>query len=74
MQAVADVAQLPVEVTTFEHATAAGAAAAGRLAVEPALTVAAAAPVPDVDHVLEPRWSADRAAAFRARWEQVALG
>ena len=69
MQAVADVTQRPVDVYPGEHATAAGVGAAGRLAVDPTLTIAdAVAPwTPTRTH--EPRWSHDRAADFRTRWD-----
>ncbi|WP_019634944.1 FGGY family carbohydrate kinase [Actinomadura atramentaria] len=75
MQSVADLTGTPVEVYPSAHATALGAAAFARLAVEPGLAVRGAVVgwTPSTRH--EPRWSADRAAAFRDRWRAaLALG
>ena len=72
MQATADIAQLPMDVYPFEHATALGAAATGRLALEPELAIADAVPAWTAADTYEPRWSVDRAADFRARWLDVA--
>ena len=68
MQAQADVLQVPVEVYPSPHATALGAAAFASLALDPtkSLADAAAAAAPAV--VIEPQWSADRAAEFMSRW------
>lgn len=72
MQAVADLMQLEVEVYPSTDATALGAAAFARLAVDPGLTLADAVigwvPGPAVT----PRWSLDRAASFRAHWRAAA--
>ena len=72
MQATADLLQVPVEVYPDDHATAAGAAMLGRLALEPELTLAEAGPRWTPSSVFEPRWSADRAAEFRGRWRAAA--
>ena len=68
MQATADLLQVPVEVYPSPNATALGAAALGRLAVDPALDL----PEAIVDWTpadrYEPAWPADRAAEYRARW------
>lgn len=68
MQAQADLAQMPVEVYPSAHATALGAAALARLAVEPALQADEAAPRWAPAATFEPRWSKDRADEHRARW------
>ena len=68
MQAQADLAQLPVDVYPSAHATAAGAAACARLALDPALEVCEAAGTWVPERVYEPAWSADRAGEQLARW------
>lgn len=72
MQAQADLSQIPVDVYPSLHATALGAAACARLALEPGTSPADAVGtwVPRRTH--EPRWSPDRAADFRARWRRAA--
>jgi glycerol kinase len=68
MQATADLVQIPVEVYPGAHATALGAAACGRLALNPTLrTEDAIGPwTPQLSY--RPSWSADRAAGYRDRW------
>lgn len=68
MQAVADIGQLPVEVFPSPHATALGAAACARLAIDPTLSIDAAVSTWTPSATYEPRWPADRAAAFRRSW------
>ncbi|GAA2868739.1 FGGY family carbohydrate kinase [Streptosporangium fragile] len=68
MQAVADLAQLPVEVYPSQHATPLGAAALARAALDPSLSLADAVHPWDPSTTYEPRWSADRAGDFRSRW------
>jgi glycerol kinase len=68
MQATADLLQVPVEVYPSPNATALGAAAFARLAVEPALELPEAILGWTPADSYEPTWSADRAAEFRARW------
>ncbi|MFC9428020.1 FGGY family carbohydrate kinase [Streptomyces sp. NPDC056987] len=68
MQAQADLARMPVDVYSSPHATALGAAAMARLAVEPELTLEQAVPEWTPGTTYEPRWSEDRAQDFRARW------
>ena len=68
MQAQADLLQIPIEVYPSPHATALGAAALARIAADPTLS-----PIDAVSQwtplaVIEPRWSADRAAEFLGRW------
>ncbi|SDO84861.1 FGGY family carbohydrate kinase [Actinacidiphila guanduensis] len=72
LQAQADLLQAPVEVYPFPHATALGAAAFARLALDPARELADVLPAWRPQTVLEPRWSADRAAEFLARWRATA--
>ncbi|MFJ7997732.1 FGGY family carbohydrate kinase [Streptomyces sp. NPDC096310] len=68
MQAQADLARMPVDVYSSPHATALGAAAMARLAVEPGLSLEQAVPEWTPGTTYEPRWSEDRAQEFRARW------
>jgi glycerol kinase len=72
MQAQADILQVPVEVYPSPHATALGAASFAVLALDPtqSLSEALGVTVPAVR--FEPEWSADRAAAFVARWREHA--
>lgn len=72
MQAQADLAQLPVEVYPSLHATALGAAACARMALEPALSPAEAVGTWTPDHTYQPQWSADRAADHLDRWRRAA--
>ena len=72
MQATADLLQRPVEVYPSANATALGAAGLARLALEPTLEPADAVTPWTAAEVFEPRWSADRAYAFRARWSAAA--
>ena len=68
MQATADLLQVPVEVYPSPNATALGAAALGRLAVEPALDLPEAILEWTPTDRYEPAWPTDRAAGYRARW------
>lgn len=68
MQATADLTQIPIEVYPSSHATALGAAACARMAVDPTLDVADAVPDWTAATTYQPRWSADRAADFRHKW------
>lgn len=72
MQAQADLSQIPVDVYPSLHATALGAAACARLALEPGLSPADAAGTWSPRRTYEPHWSADRAADFLARWRRAA--
>lgn len=72
MQAVADLAQLPVEVYPSPNATALGAVALARMAVDPGLELADSIVPWAADRSFEPRWPADRAADFLERWSQAA--
>lgn len=68
VQAVADLMQIEIEVYPSAHATALGAAALARTAVDPDLALADAVVGWRPGPTYAPRWSADRAADFRARW------
>ncbi|MET7397074.1 FGGY family carbohydrate kinase [Dactylosporangium sp. NPDC005572] len=72
MQAQADLAQLPVEVYPSPHATALGAAACARLALDPAATPAGVTGGWRPAATYEPAWSADRAAEHLGRWRAAA--
>ncbi|MFW6773214.1 FGGY family carbohydrate kinase [Nocardioides sp. CPCC 205120] len=72
LQALADRAQVPVEVHPSAHATALGAAVAARLALDPTLTPAAALPPVVPRSVVTPAWSPDRATAEQERWVAAA--
>lgn len=72
MQAVCDLAQVPVEVYPSPNATALGAAALARLALDPALGLADAVLPWSVERTYEPGWTADRADDFRMRWAAAA--
>jgi glycerol kinase len=68
MQATADLLQIPVDVYPYEHATALGAAALGRLAIEPDLNIDEAIPTWSAAESFEPKWTPDQAGDFRRRW------
>ncbi len=72
MQAQADLAQLPIEVYPSPDATALGAAACARLALDPALISADVVGKWTPSATYEPRWSADQAAEHLALWHQAA--
>ncbi|MHA0288109.1 FGGY family carbohydrate kinase [Mycobacterium sp. C3-094] len=71
MQAQADLAQLPVEVYPSPHATALGAAACARLTIDPGLAVNDAIGAWTPQRTYEPRWPAERATDFLARWRRT---
>jgi glycerol kinase len=68
MQSVADLMQIEIEVYPSAHATALGAAALARMAVDRDLNVADAVVPWEPSLVYTPHWSADQAADFRGRW------
>jgi glycerol kinase len=68
MQATADLLQRPIDVYPSADATALGAAAFARLALDPQLGIERAVPAWNPSMSYEPRWSADRAAEFLERW------
>jgi glycerol kinase len=72
MQAQADLARIPVDVYPSLHATALGAAACARLALEPGISLPDAVGGWEPQHSYEPVWTADRAADFLARWRHAA--
>jgi glycerol kinase len=71
MQAQADLAQVPVEVFPSTNATAIGAAAFARLALDPSLRIDEAVTGIGPDRVYRPRWSTDRAADHLHRWRSA---
>jgi glycerol kinase len=72
MQAQADLARIPVDVYPSLHATALGAAACARLALDTGLDVTDAVGTWTPDHTYQPEWSADRAEEFMSRWMRAA--
>jgi len=72
MQAQADLAQMPIDTYPSPHATALGAAACARLALDPTIDPAQAVGEWVPQHTYEPRWSADQAAEFITRWKRAA--
>ena len=68
MQAVADLMQIEIDVYPSQHATPLGAAALARVALDPSRTLQDAVIPWSPSTVYEPKWSADEAAEFRARW------
>jgi glycerol kinase len=71
MQAQADLAQTSVELYPAGHATALGAAATARLALDPSLSVTDAVGGWVPEQVYTPGWSADRAESFLTAWEHA---
>lgn len=72
MQAQADLGQIPVDVYPSLHATALGAAACARMALDGTLSPTDAVGVWTPDRTYEPRWSPDRAADHLSRWHAAA--
>jgi glycerol kinase len=72
MQVTADLTQLPVEVFPSPHATALGAAAMGRLALDHRLDVESAVAGWTPQHRYEPAWTAERARDHAGRWQALA--
>ena len=71
MQAQADLSHTPVELYPGAHATALGAAAAARLALDPELSPAEAVGGWQPERVYVPEWSRDRAGTFLAAWTET---
>jgi len=72
MQAQADLARIPVDIYPSMHATALGAAACARLALDSELNVADAVGTWTPDHTYEPQWSDERADEFMSQWMRAA--
>lgn len=70
VQALADIAQLPVEIYPSPDASPLGAAALARMAIDPKLTATEAVGDWHPRAVVEPLWSSDRASSFRASWQR----
>lgn len=71
MQSQADMLQAPVDIYPSGHATALGAAAAARLALDPELSVADAVLPWEPAQIYQPQWRAEDAQNFRQRWVQA---
>ncbi len=71
MQAQADLLQVPVEVATSPHATAAGVGALARLGAGPARSLAEVIGPPEVHTRFEPIMGGDEAAERLARFERA---
>lgn len=71
MQAQADLAQIPVDVHPSPHATALGAAACARLALDAGLDVSSVVGGWPPEQTYQPRWSADQAADYMDRWQRA---
>jgi glycerol kinase len=71
MQAQADLARIPVDVYPSQHATALGAAACARLALDASLSPADAVGGWVAQHTYDPLWSDERAADYRHRWQRA---
>jgi len=72
MQAQADLAQIPIDTYPSPHATALGAAACARMALDSTIGPAAAVGEWLPPHTYQPQWSADQAAEFLTRWNRAA--
>jgi len=72
MQAQADLAQIPIDVYPHPDATAIGAAAMARLALDPGLPPADAVPAWQAHRTYEPQWSAAHAQDYLGKWREVA--
>ena len=68
IQATADLAQVPLDVYPSPHATALGAAALGRIALDGDVTIHNAVPDWQPVRTFEPRWTSDRARNYLAQW------
>lgn len=72
MQAVANIAQLPVELYPSPHATSLGAAALAQMSRHPGMTIRDAVDEWQPHLTYEPRWTTDRTQEFRSRWRAAA--
>ena len=67
-----DLAQIPIDVYPHPDATAIGAAAMARLALDPGLPPADAVPAWRAHRTYEPQWSAAHAQDYLGKWREVA--
>lgn len=72
MQALADIAQLEVEIFPSQHATPLGAVALARMALHPGRSLSEAIVPWTPERAFAPRWSADQASGFQGRWLRAA--
>lgn len=72
MQALADIAQIEVEIFPSQHATPLGGVALARLALQPQLALADAVVSWAPERAYAPHWSADQAEGFLTRWCRAA--
>lgn len=71
MQAQADLMQVPIDVFASPHATALGAAACARLALDPNLAVSDAPLVWHPSQTFVPQMERERSASFRTAWRHA---
>ena len=71
VQALADLAQRPIEVYASPHATAMGVATMGRMAFDATISLSEAVWPWQPSAVCAPRWTPDRAADFMLRWARA---
>jgi glycerol kinase len=62
------VLQMPLDVYPSPHATALGAAALGRLALSPHLSLEQAVPAWTPADSFEPQWTPEQSSDFLGRW------
>jgi len=72
LQAQADLLQVEVVPYRGAHATAQGAAALARLALDPGAALEPEIPADTAGRPVTAKWSADQAAEYRARWREAA--
>ncbi|WP_051450427.1 FGGY family carbohydrate kinase [Actinospica robiniae] len=72
LQAQANLLQIPVRAYTGAHATAQGAAALARLALDRATTIELELAGDRLGKPVLPKWAPEQAEHYRARWREVA--
>jgi glycerol kinase len=74
LQAQADLLQVPIRPYPGAHATAQGAAALARIALDPsaAANLEAAATTPSTADLVHPNWTSGEALEYRTRWRAAA--
>ena len=74
LQAQANLLQIPVRAYSGAHATAQGAAALARLALDPATTVDVVLAPERLGKPVLPEWTPRETADYRERWRRAAVG